>query len=213
MKVMIYHSDVIGKEAAIKQLGNLFLRGGEAAISEQYAKSWAAAAKLRVALPGESLSSLCDRARTHYVAQVAAAGAASGAISAAPYFGTLSTISSTAADLYFFGRSSINHVLLLAALHDLELSESQLRRLTVLSSLLDQAVPQSNLLESKSFVENMNQKLAERVAIKVGAKLLPIRAGAALPLLAGAATAATLNARLANQISTGALAVIKLQAV
>jgi hypothetical protein len=59
----------------------------------------------------------------------------------------------------------------------------------------------------------MNQRLAERVAIKVGAKLLPMRAGAALPLFVGAATAATLNAKLAKQISSNALTVIKLQAV
>ena len=210
---MIYHSDVINKDAAIKQLGNLFLRGGNASLGEQYARSWAAAAQLRAQLPGAGIDQLCQRASIKYVAQVTATGAITGAVAAAPYFGTISTIGSTASDLYIFGRTSVNHVLLLAALHDLELTDPELRRLTVLSSLLNQQVPAQNLIESKSFIENMNQRLAERVAIKVGAKLLPMRAGAALPLFIGAATAASLNAKLAKQISSNALSVIKLQAI
>jgi hypothetical protein len=210
---MIYHSDVIDKDAAIKQLGNLFLRGGNASLAEQYARSWAAAAQLRAQLPGAGIDQLCQRASVKYLAQVTATGALTGAIAAAPYFGTISTVGSTASDLYIFGRTSVNHVLLLAALHDLELTDSELRRLTVLSSLLNEQVPSKSLIEPKSFIENMNQRLAERVAIKVGAKLLPMRAGAALPLFVGAATAATLNAKLAKQISSNALTVIKLQAV
>ncbi len=210
---MIYHSDVINKETAVKQLGNIFLRGGNASIGEQYARSWAAAAQLRTQLPAAGIDELCQRATTKYVSQVTAAGAITGAIAAAPYFGSISTIGSTASDLYIFGRTSINHVLLLAALHDLELTDPQLRRLTVLSSLLNEQVPTQSLMESRSFIENLNQKLAERVAIKVGAKLLPMRAGAMLPLMIGAATAASLNAKLAKQISSNALNVIKLQAV
>ncbi len=210
---MIYHSDVINKDAAVKQLGNLFLRGGNASLGEQYARSWAAAAQLRAQLPGAGIDQLCQRASIKYLSLVTATGAITGAVAAAPYFGTISTIGSTASDLYIFGRTSVNHVLLLAALHDLELTDPELRRLTVLSSLLNEQVPTRSLIESKSYIENMNQRLAERVAIKVGAKLLPMRAGAALPLLIGAATAASLNAKLAKQISSNALTVIKLQAV
>ncbi|CAB4575015.1 unannotated protein [freshwater metagenome] len=210
---MIYHSDMINKDAAIKQLGNLFLRGGNASLGEQYARSWAAAAQLRAQLPGAGIDQLCQRASIKYLSLVTATGAITGAVAAAPYFGTISTIGSTASDLYIFGRTSVNHVLLLAALHDLELTDPELRRLTVLSSLLNEQVPTRSLIESKSYIENMNQRLAERVAIKVGAKLLPMRAGAALPLLIGAATAASLNAKLAKQISSNALTVIKLQAV
>lgn len=210
---MIYHSDVINKDAAVKQLGNLFLRGGNASLGEQYARSWAAAAQLRAQLPGAGIDQLCQRATIKYLSLVTATGAITGAVAAAPYFGAISTIGSTASDLYIFGRTSVNHVLLLAALHDLELTDPELRRLTVLSSLLNEQVPTRSLIESKSYIENMNQRLAERVAIKVGAKLLPMRAGAALPLLIGAATAASLNAKLAKQISSNALTVIKLQAV
>lgn len=210
---MIYHSDVINKDAAVKQLGNLFLRGGNASLGEQYARSWAAAAQLRAQLPGAGIDQLCQRASIKYLSLVTATGAITGAVAAAPYFGAISTIGSTASDLYIFGRTSVNHVLLLAALHDLELTDPELRRLTVLSSLLNEQVPTRSLIESKSYIENMNQRLAERVAIKVGAKLLPMRAGAALPLLIGAATAASLNAKLAKQISSNALTVIKLQAV
>ncbi|MTA40705.1 MAG: hypothetical protein F2563_02675 [Actinobacteria bacterium] len=204
---------MINKDAAIKQLGNLFLRGGNASLGEQYARSWAAAAQLRAQLPGAGIDQLCQRASIKYLSLVTATGAITGAVAAAPYFGTISTIGSTASDLYIFGRTSVNHVLLLAALHDLELTDPELRRLTVLSSLLNEQVPTRSLIESKSYIENMNQRLAERVAIKVGAKLLPMRAGAALPLLIGAATAASLNAKLAKQISSNALTVIKLQAV
>lgn len=210
---MIYHSEMLNKETAIKQLGNLFLRGGEAGIADQYAKSWATANSLRLKHDQAQRSDLIRIANNQYLAKVSAAGAASGAIAAAPYFGTFSTVSSTAADLFYFGKASVTHILLLAALHDLELTEPQLRRLTVLSSLIGENEPINALGEARPFIESMNQKLAERVAIKVGAKLLPARMGAALPLMVGAATAATINARIAKQITTNALSVIKLQAV
>jgi len=211
---MIYPSDVITKAEIVNQLGNLFIRGGEAGIAEQYAKSWAAAANLRASYPEYELDQLCKVATSKYVSQVSAAGAASGAIAAAPIFGLLSTVGSSAADLYFFGRTSVNHILLLAAMHDLQLEDEQLRRLTVLSSFLNEP-NQLQLTDSATtnFIENLNNKLAQRVVIKVGAKLLPARAGAALPLLIGAATAAGINARIAKQISATALRTIKLQEV
>lgn len=204
---------MFNKETAIKQLGNLFLKGGESSLAEKYARSWAAATSLRLNHDQVQPSELIRIATNQYIAKVSTAGAAAGAIAAAPYFGALSTVSSTAADLFYFGKTSVNHILLLAALHDLELSEPQLRRLTVLSSLIGEVEPLNSLSEAKPFIESMNQKLAERVAIKVGAKLLPARMGAALPLMVGAATAASINARIAKQISTNALSVIKLQAI
>lgn len=210
---MIYHSEVVNKATLIKQLGGIFLNGASSTLDETYAKSWAAAAEIRSSMPSASTDALCQRARNKYLTQVSLVGAASGAIVAAPFLGTLSTLGSTAGDLYYFGRASVNHVLLLAALHDLELTDPQLRRLTVLSSLLNEPLSTANIIESKSFIENMNQKLAERVVIKVGTKLLPIRAGAALPLLVGAATAASLNAKLAKQLSVNSLNVIRLQAI
>jgi hypothetical protein len=214
IKVMIYPSDVITKAAAINQLGNLFLRGGEAGIAEQYARSWAAAANLRAKYPDYELDQLCKVATNKFIGQVSAAGAASGAIAAAPIFGLVSTVGSTAADLYFFGRSSVNHILLLAAMHDLQLEDEQLRRLTVLSSFLNEP-NHLQLTDSATtkFIENLNNKLAQRVVIKVGAKLLPARAGAALPLFIGAVTAAGINARLAQQISNNAFNAIRLQEV
>jgi hypothetical protein len=211
---MIYPSDVISKAEVINQLGNLFIRGGEAGITEQYARSWATAAGLRASYPDYALDQLCKIATRKYVSQVSAAGAASGAIAAAPVFGLLSTAGSSAADLYFFGRTSVNHILLLAAMHDLQLENEQLRRLTVLSSFLNEP----NQLQlgnsgTTQFIENLNNKLAQRVVIKVGTKLLPVRAGAALPLLIGAVVAAGINARIANQISASALRTIRLQEV
>jgi len=210
---MTYHSEMISKETAIKQLGNLFLRGGDVGISGQYAKSWATASDLRSRHPNHSVNQLCQVATNRYLIQVGSIGALSGAIAAAPYFGTMSTISSTAGDLFVFGKTSVNHVLLLAALHDLTLDEPQLRRLTVLSALIGESDSLQLAGESKRFIETLNKKLAEKVAIKVGAKLLPARLGAALPLFIGAAAGASLNAKLATNISKNALGIIKLQAV
>lgn len=210
---MTYHSEMISKEIAIKQLGNLFLRGGDTGVSEQYARSWAAASVLRSKNPNYSIDQLCQLAHNRYLIQVGSVGALSGAIAAAPYFGTMSTIGSTAGDLFIFGKTSVNYVLLLAALHDLPLDEPQLRRLTVLSALIGESESLQLAGESKNFIETLNKKLAERVAIKVGAKLLPARLGAALPLFVGAAAGASLNAKLASNISKNARGIIMLQAV
>lgn len=210
---MIYHSRMINKEQLIRQVGQLFLNGSEASIADQYASSWARANLLRTNYPLATTDELCQIAAKKYLAQVAAIGGGAGAIAAAPYFGTLATIGSAAGDIFLVGKTSVNHVLLLAALHDLILDEPQLRRLTVRSSLAAQPTPHSLELTSTSFVENLNRKLAERVIIKVGAKLLPARASAALPMLVGAAAAASLNAKFATQININALAVIKLQAI
>jgi hypothetical protein len=204
---------MVSKEVALKYLGNLFLRGGDSEIAEQYAKSWASAADLRAKYPNQTRDQLCAIASNKFLIRVGSTGAVSGAIAAAPYFGTISTATTTAGDLFLFGKLSVNHVLLLAALHDLPLDEPQLRRLTVLSSLVGEATHLDYAGESKNFIETFNKKLAERVAIKIGAKLLPARVGAALPLFVGAATGASLNARLANQISSNARGIIRLQAV
>jgi hypothetical protein len=213
MQVMIYPSEVISKSDAVKQLGSVFLRGGDAAIADQYAKSWAAAARLRSENPNFTQDQLIKNATNNYLIQVSAAGAASGAIAAAPFFGFLSTIGSTAADLYFFGKVSVNHILLIAALHDLQLDDIELRRLTVLSSFLGEPNELSGTTDlADNFIANLNNKLSQRVIIKVGSKLLPAKAGAALPLFIGAAAAASLNARLAQQISANAVITIKLQA-
>ena len=88
MQVMIYPSEVISKSDAVKQLGSVFLRGGDAAIADQYAKSWAAAARLRSENPNFTQDQLIKNATNNYLIQVSAAGAASGAIAA----GSLSAI-------------------------------------------------------------------------------------------------------------------------
>lgn len=213
MLLMIYHSEMISKSDAVKQLGSLFIRGGEAALSDQYSKSWAIAASLRSKNPTFTQDQLIKTATNSYLVQVSAAGAASGAVAAAPFFGFLSTLGSAAADLYFFGKVSVNHILLIAALHDLQLEDIELRRLTVLSSFLGEPNELSRTTDvTDNFIANLNNKLAQRVIIKVGSKLLPVRAGAALPLFIGAAAAASLNAKLAQQISANAVTAIKLQA-
>ncbi len=105
------------------------------------------------------------------------------------------------------------HILTLAALHDLPLEDLQQRRLTVLSSLLsDKDLKDVKSDDSEQLIDVLNNKIAQRVILKVGARLLPARAGAALPLFAGALAAATLNARIAQNISKNALKRIKLQA-
>jgi hypothetical protein len=210
---MIYPSDVTSAASKARKVGVLFLKGGEAAIAEQYAKAWGDAASLRADNPGKDIDQLSRLIANRYLLEVTASGAASGAVAAAPFLGLISTLGSSAADLYLFGRSTARHILTLAALHDLPLEDLQQRRLTVLSSLLsDQDLKDVKSDDSEQLIDVLNNKIAQRVILKVGARLLPARAGAALPLFAGALAAATLNARIAQNISKNALKRVKLQA-
>jgi hypothetical protein len=157
---MIYPSDVSSAASKARKVGVLFLKGGEAAIAEQYAKAWGDAASLRADNPGKDIDQLSRLIANRYLLEVTASGAASGAVAAAPFLGLISTLGSSAADLYLFGRSTARHILTLAALHDLPLEDLQQRRLTVLSSLLsDQDLKDVKSDESEQLIDVLNNKI------------------------------------------------------
>lgn len=149
-----------------------------------------------------------------YLAAVVGIGGASGAAAAVPGTGTAASLASGAAEFTAFVSATALYVLALAELHNVPVSDPEVRRALVVSVLIGEAgivaLEGGEVLAEKHWahvlaratprdkVTMVNSYLARRLVRRLGARQGALLVGRALPLGVGAAIGAGGNAALAR---------------
>jgi hypothetical protein len=146
-----------------------------------------------------------------YAAAVAGIGAASGGAAALPGVGTATSVAAGAAEITAFVSATAMYVLALAELHQVPVSDPQVRRALVLGVLV--GAPGEAALEAqggkhwaqvinrpdtKSRIGAINGRLGRLLVTRFGARQGALLVGRALPLGIGAGVGALGNVALAK---------------
>lgn len=165
--------------------------------------------------PRMTPAELEDQLARHYRTAVMGIGGASGAAATLPGAGTAASLASGAAEITAFISASAMYVLALAELHDVPVSDPQVRRALVLSVLVGEGgaavvagepgaeVHWAAVLgrsTSKEKIAGINGRLGRMLLTRFGTRQGALLFGRALPLGIGAGVGAVGNAALAKSI-------------
>ncbi|WP_375475645.1 hypothetical protein [uncultured Jatrophihabitans sp.] len=178
--------------------------------------------------PATTPAQLVDRLEHQYLMAVVGLGGASGAAAALPGAGTAAALASGAAEITAFVSASAMFVLALAELHQIPVSDPQVRRALVLSVLVGEGgvaalqdaaghrvgadvrwahVLGKRAAPDKDKITSLNGYLGRLLLRRMGTRQSALLVGRALPLGIGAAIGAGGNAALARTAIRSARAV------
>lgn len=183
------------------------------AVDDVSSQRWGLAVRRAAALPGDLRPEKVAALTASMSRELAAAGAAAGAVAATPLVGTLGTITAGLAELGWFTTRAGDLILTMAALHGRPDPTEDERRAWVLAVLLfggsardglASAINEANTGLSITDVgpqrkvpiatiNRANRLLAQRIVRRYGASRGAVALGTALPLGVGAAFGGTAN--------------------
>lgn len=148
-----------------------------------------------------------------YVAAVAGVGAAAGGTAALPGVGTAASVAAGAAEITAFVSATAMYVLALAEIHQVPVSDPQVRRALVLGTLVGSAgeavvdggvahdrrwAQVLNRPDTKERIGAINSRLTRMLVTRFGARQGALLLGRAVPFGVGAGIGAAGNAALAR---------------
>ena len=163
--------------------------------------------------PGATPAEVVEMLEKRYLYSVVGIGAGTGAAAALPGQGTVASIASGAAEITAFVTATASFVLALAELHEVPVSDPDLRRALVVATLLGESGAAAldigegevrhwaltlgrNMTKEK--ITGINSRLAHLLLTRFGARQGALLFGRALPLGIGAGVGALGNAALAR---------------
>ena len=165
--------------------------------------------------PGATPASVIKGLERRYLAAVTAIGAASGGVAAVPGVGTAASLASGVAEIVAFVEASSLFALAVAEVHEIRLTEPELRRTLVLAVLLGDAgvasIEAIGMGESRwapvlargvnrEAVGKVNKTLMSHFTARFGARQGALALGRALPFGVGAGIGAVGNAALGRTV-------------
>lgn len=172
--------------------------------------------RVREKEPGLTPAELVTRLERRYTTAVAGIGGASGAAAAVPGAGTAASLASGAAEITAFVSATAMYVLALAELHQVPVSDPEVRRALVLAVLVGEGgrevvsglvkgeehwahvLGRAKTAKSKEKLGGLNTRLGRLLVTRVGARQGALAFGRALPLGIGAGIGALGNMALAR---------------
>jgi hypothetical protein len=175
--------------------------------------------RLRAKNPHASPAEIVTMLEKHYRTAATAIGAASGGTAAVPGIGTATSIATGGAEIAAFVSATAMYVLALAELHQVPVSDPEVRRALVLGTLVGTAGERAiadvqkggstwahvlNRPDQKGRIHGVNSRLARLLLTRFGARQGALLFGRALPMGVGAGIGAAGNAALAKGAITAA---------
>jgi hypothetical protein len=172
--------------------------------------------RVRARHPGADPAEVIALLEKHYRAAVIGIGTAAGAAAAIPGVGTGATLASGAAEITAFVSATAMFVLAVAEVHDVAVSDPQLRRALVLAVLVGDAAEAAvaagtdasaasahwaltlGRTATKEKIAGINGHLAQILITRMGTRQGALLLGRALPMGIGAGVGAVGNAALAR---------------
>lgn len=169
--------------------------------------------RLRAKNPHASPAQIVTMLEKHYRAAAMGIGAASGGTAALPGIGTATSIATGGAEIAAFVSATAMYVLALAELHEVPVSDPEVRRALVLGALVGTAGERAiedvqkgggtwahviNRPDQKGKVPGINSRLAHLLLTRFGVRQSALLFGRALPMGIGAGIGAVGNAALAR---------------
>lgn len=173
-------------------------------------------ARVRARRPNATPAEVIEQLERRYRAAVVGIGAASGGTAALPGVGTVTSIAAGTAEIAAFVSATAMYVLALAELHDVPVSDPEVRRALVLAALvgevgtvaIDGAAVESGSSwaqvlgrrASKDSVKGINGHLGKLLLTRFGTRQGALLVGRAVPFGVGAGIGAVGNAALARVV-------------
>jgi len=198
-----------GSNAKQSRLPRIFLAGTEKALSRRGEVAKARVDVVRAAHPNWDEIRIAKRIQKQYLASVTLVGAGAGGTAAIPGVGLLTGTATLTADVLWFGWSSARMILDLAALHNVDISDPDIRRLHVLSLLAgdEMAVAAATRIGLGAerigtiAIRTMNNRLTRMVLTRFGTRVVAGRMATLVPFGVGALAGGGVNFVLARDLS------------
>lgn len=199
------------RASSVKQtrLPRVFLAGTEKAMNRRSEVAKARVDVVRAAHPKWSDDRIAKRIEKRYLTSVTLMGAGTGGAAAVPGVGLVTGTLTLSADVLWFGWASARMILDLAALHNVDISDPDIRRLHVLSLLTgdELAVAAASRIGIGAerlgtlAIRTLNNRLTRMVLTRFGTRVVAGRVATLVPFGVGALAGGGVNFVLARDLS------------
>lgn len=198
-----------GSSAKQTRLPRLFLAGTEKALAHRAEVAQARVNVIRAAHPNWPDERIAKRIRQQYLASVTVVGAGAGGTAAVPGVGLIAGTATLTADVLWFGWSSARMILDTAALHNVDISDPDIKRLHVLGLLAGDEVAVAAATRIGLGAERigtltlraMNNRLTRLILTRFGTRIVAGRMASLIPFGIGAMAGGGVNFVLARDLA------------
>lgn len=198
-----------GTNAKQTRLPRVFLAGTEKAMNRRSEVAKARVGVVRAAHPNWGDERVAKRIQKQYLTSVTLVGAGTGGTAAIPGVGLIAGTATLTADVLWFGWASARMILDLAALHNVDISDPDIRRLHVLSLLAGDEVAVATAARvgvgaeriGTLAIKAMNHRLTRMVLTRFGTRVVAGRMATLVPFGVGAIAGGSVNFVLARDLS------------
>lgn len=194
------------------KLPRVFLAGTEKALAHRSEVAHARINVIRAAHPNWSDEQVANRVVKRYLTSVTVVGAGAGGTAAIPGVGFVVGTATLTADVLWFGWSSARMIIDLAALHNVDISDPDIRKLHVLGLLAGDEVAVAAAARvgvgaeriGTMTIRAMNHRLTRLVLTRFGTRVVAGRVASIVPFGIGAIAGGGVNFVLARDLSSRA---------
>lgn len=198
-----------GSSAKQSRLPKVFLAGTEKAMNRRSEVAKARINVIRAAHPSWGDEQIAKRIQKQYLTSVTLVGAGTGGTAAIPGVGLIAGTATLTADVLWFGWASARMILDMAALHNIDVSDPDIRRLHVLGLLAGDEVAVAAASRIGVGAEKigtlairaMNNRLTRMILTRFGTRVVAGRVATLVPFGVGALAGGGVNFVLARDLS------------